>query len=433
MALRKHHPGWTVGITAAAAAMVALSACSSSGSTQAGRSSPVANSSAPAVSTPASSSPGSSSPSSASGPATGSPIKLMYIATKSNPAYSVPEGFAAANAATASINAQGGVNGHKLVMVGCDENLDPNQEKACFDKAAQQHVSAVTGAALLFDQFASVKAAKIPILFAQGDTVKLWTDPISYPNAGSPGQFGGHAVMAAKDGAKTMSIDVVNVGAAVAAGQVISKVAKNENIKVLRTVQSSETGTDLSADAAAAARGNPDAIELVMGGPALVSMVKSLRQQGYAGKIYLDDGLLQSDLITAMGSAADGLQVACIATPTSDTSDPMVKQFLADMKKYAPGGTKLDELSELAWSGVYLYAEVMKSATAFTGPDVINALEHLSGTVTAGVFGQYASNGTPPSSVYPRIFRISYIPAEVKNGTIVATGPSTEIPGSLFN
>jgi ABC-type branched-subunit amino acid transport system substrate-binding protein len=355
----------------------------------------------------------------------------MVIATKSNPGLSQANLFAAAQAETDAINANGGVNGHKLVLLQCDENLDPNQEKACVNKAVSENVSAVVGSSLLFDQFGPLAAAHIPLLYNIGLSPKLYTDPISYPTPGIVAWFAGEAMLAGKDGVKTVKLGAVNQAASGAACDIAKLGLQNQNITVLGTVTSNLTSPDRTADAAALMSGNAGGILLCGDDLYNVPMIKALRQAGYGGKIYSQASGILPDQAKSLGSLGEGVRVSFYGQPSDNISNPIVAQMVDSVNKFAPG-TKLDETAAAGWSGVYLYAEVMAKATAFTGQDVIAALDAVTTPIQGGVFGPFVGKGAPPFAQYPRLFSVSFLPGEVKSGKVVATGDFITIPAGIL-
>ena len=114
------------------------------------------------ASSPASSD-GSSADVTAAPAADGEPIRLMSIYVKNNPAFSQPQTFAGAQARVDAINADGGVNGRPIQLIGCDSNLDPNQEKACIDQAISEQVSAVVSSSIFFTPLTSLEGSGHPI------------------------------------------------------------------------------------------------------------------------------------------------------------------------------------------------------------------------------------------------------------------------------
>jgi ABC-type branched-subunit amino acid transport system substrate-binding protein len=407
----------------AAACAAVVSSCSSG-------SSGVASTSSAATSSGSSAPAGAGSASGGSA-ATGSAVKIMVIATRNNPGVAQPELFEAAQAETDAVNASGGVNGHKLVLLQCDENLNPNLEKACVDEAVSDKVSAVVGSAMLFDQLGPLASAHIPLLYNVGLTPALYADPISYPTAGIVGWFAGEAMMAARDRVKTVEFGEVNQASSADACAIAKTVLANEGIKVLGAVTSNLVSTDRTADAAALMLGNPGGILLCGNDIYNVPMIKALRQAGYEGYIYSEgSGVLPAEA-ESLGSLGNGVRIANDSWPPSDISTPIVAEMVSSIDNYAPG-TELDETSAVGWSGVYLFAHAMAKATSFTGQDVINALNAVKTPIQGGVFGPFVGSGTPPFSQYPRLFNVSFLPAELENGKLVATGGFITVPTNLL-
>ena len=107
-----------------AAALAAATACSSGSS--AGSSTAPGTASASAPSTASASAPGTVSASAGASQATGSPITIADVAPFSGPDAALgPTYLASCYAATAAINANGGVDGHSLNCKSVDTRGDP--------------------------------------------------------------------------------------------------------------------------------------------------------------------------------------------------------------------------------------------------------------------------------------------------------------------
>jgi ABC-type branched-subunit amino acid transport system substrate-binding protein len=356
----------------------------------------------------------------------------MMIATKNTPGLKEQPAFAAAHARVDSINASGGVNGHQLTLLECDENLDPNQEKACVDKAVGEQVSAVVGSSLLFDQFDALQRAGIPLIYNVGLTPKLYQSPISYPTGGVVSWFAGEAMMAAADGIKSIAIGGVNHGASQAAIAIAKTAATNLGLEIKGTVTSSITATDLTADAAALAGKGADAVLLAASNTYEVPMIRALRQSGYAGRIYVQAPGVKPAELKTLGAAAEGVRVAAVGQPTDSAETPLVKEMRADANDYGSPEILGDERAAASWSGVYLFGRIMATATSFTGKDVIAALDKLKTPIPGGVFGPFSGTGTPPFPTYPRLFSASFLPGTVEKARIVPSGDFITIPSSVL-
>jgi ABC-type branched-subunit amino acid transport system substrate-binding protein len=362
----------------------------------------------------------------------GSEVKIMMIATKNTPGLKEQTAFAAAQARVDSINASGGLNGHRLTLLECDENLDPNQERACVGKAVDEKVSAVVGSSLLFDQFDGLQRAGIPLIYNVGLTPKLYQSPISYPTGGVVSWFAGQAMMAKADGVKTIAIGGVNHGSSQAAVDIATKAAENLGLELKGTVTSSITATDLTADAAALSGKGADAILLAASNTYEVPMVRALRQGGFTGKIYVQAPGVKPAELKTLGAAAEGLRVASVGQPTNTADTPLAQQMRSDVADFGSPELLGDERAAASWSGVYLFGHLMAEATSFTAKDVIAALDALKTPIPGGVFGPFAGTGTPPFAAYPRLFSASFLPGTVEKGRIVPSGDFITIPPSVL-
>src|SRR3974377_1554089 len=88
------------------------------------------------------SSSGSGSASSTGSSASGTPLKIGLI-TVVGTALNFTDQLSAANAAIRQVNSEGGIDGHQVQLVFCNEALDPNKGAACARDMANDHVMAM--------------------------------------------------------------------------------------------------------------------------------------------------------------------------------------------------------------------------------------------------------------------------------------------------
>ncbi|MBN0044972.1 ABC transporter substrate-binding protein [Streptomyces actuosus] len=117
------------------------------------------------------------------------PIKVMTWAPMDSDVDSKPGMPAFAQAYERWINAHGGMNGHRLKVLVCDEHNDSVGAAKCARLAVQEHVVAVVGS---YSQYADsffppLEGAGIPYIGGYGITTAEFTSPLSYPvNGGQP-------------------------------------------------------------------------------------------------------------------------------------------------------------------------------------------------------------------------------------------------------
>jgi branched-chain amino acid transport system substrate-binding protein len=361
---------------------------------------------------------GSSAPISS---ATGSPVKLMIMAVKNTPVLAQQEQFDAAQARVDYLNDHGGVNGHKLVLEQCDTKLDPNAEQACLNKAVTDKVSAVVGSTILFSSFKNLEDAKIPLIGAQGITPSQLQSPIAYPFGSIFAWFAGMVQMAKSDGVSNVAVDYLQTDAAKFSDGVVLKQAEALGITVKTNLGTALTTTDYTADAATLTKDNPEGIIVIGSTGTAPGLIKAIKAGGYTGKIYSLSADFKEEDLSTFTDVLEGVRISNAAMPLDNTSDPGVQAYKADMAKYMPS-SKQDENGELGWSGVEMYYQIMKNASAFTGADVIAAAEALKTPITVGPYGQIHTTGTSPLPTYPRLLNHNFVPSTIKSGKIVADG-----------
>ena len=173
----------------------------------------------------------------------------------------------------------------------------------------------------------------------------------------------------------------------------------------------------------------------MLNGPAevLTKFTLSMRQAGYTGLIVSFGSGVGGDAIESLGEDGNGVLVSLIAKPVSDSSDPMVAQFVAEMDATDSSASK-DELAAYGWSSVYVFGEVMKDATAYDAAGTIDTFNKMTTPIDAGLFGPFQGSGTAVSPDTPRLFNLSYVEGEIKDGELIATGgfedPAKVLAGS---
>lgn len=356
---------------------------------------------------------------------TGSPVKIMAIAVRDTPILSEAELFDGAQTRVDAINATGGLNGHRLILEKCDSALDPNREQACLNQAVSDKVSAIVGSSILFSTFSSLEAVHIPLIASQGADPEEFKSSISYPFGGDFSWFVGVVAQSKKDGIKTAAIATLANDQSAFANTILKSAAVKAGITVTSTVASASTTVDFSAAAATVISKHPDAIWTTVTPQTFGALVLALRQAGYTGKIYVQSSGVTAASLQAMQGTAGNIEVSAQGRPLSETTNPQVSQFLSEMHQFAPSA-KQDEFTELGWSGVFIFAELMAKATSFAGPDVITAANATTSPISGGLFGPFVGAGSSPEPAYPRLFNTSYIAGTVVNGVIQANGDFTD-------
>ncbi|CAL9455413.1 hypothetical protein SUDANB58_02539 [Streptomyces sp. enrichment culture] len=130
----------------------------------------------------------------ATGGSGGDPITVMTWAPQDTGATNKPGMPAFARAYARWINARGGINGHPLNVLTCNEHNDSIAAARCARRAVKENAVAVVGSySQHADSFFPVlEGAGIPYIGGYGITNTEFTSPLSYPvNGGQPALLAG--------------------------------------------------------------------------------------------------------------------------------------------------------------------------------------------------------------------------------------------------
>lgn len=354
---------------------------------------------------------------------TNTPVSIMVAVTLNNPALSTPEYVAGAQARANILNQSGGLNGHPIKIVVCDENADPNLTTACARQAASDKVIAVTGNILYPGPWPILAAANIPVIGAGASTPQELQSPVAFENVGNGIQDGeGLAVLFAEAGATKISA----ITCAAPAACFNTENAMNNALKVGgkpsgKVFTFPLSATDYTSVAAAAIASGANAIAVTGTSSSVPNIIKALRQQGFRGLIGTGQSELPQNVIAEMGAAAEGVLVSGRTLPPSAAPTVLdVANFLAAMKTYAPTD-KIDDLSAEGWGNVGLIDAVSKEKhlTTITSSTLLQAFDTLNVAIPDGICPPFQVAGlTSPYPGEPRLLKVYAALSKVENGII---------------
>jgi branched-chain amino acid transport system substrate-binding protein len=369
---------------------------------------------------------GSNNSSPSAGTAAATSIVIGGAGPLHNPAYNEPTLLTGMQAAVDSINAAGGVKGHKLKLQFCDTGYTVNGELGCAHQFVSQQVAAAVDPYFLADQSGSevklLQQAGIPIFGGQGLSPTELNNPDAYPlSSGLPGWTYGAVASLVKAGAKKISILVDTNPGSQFAGQLLAAAAKSAGITAPVVTGDPNADPTFSAAAAKATASGKNGVALFPSPVNVPKMIKALRQTGFQGKISLPTVILPAVFIKALGAAGNGVLADSQVALTTDTSNPGVQKYLADMAKY--GHNQVTDASIFAWSAVQLFAKAIAGATSFDAKGATAALKSLSTPVDIKTVAPWQAAGvTSPLPAFSRIVNPTVTYGVVKNGQLVTEG-----------
>lgn len=311
------------------------------------------------------------------GKATGSPIKLGDIESVAD----TPEFGPGEDVAADYINSQlGGINGHPVQIVHCDEKLSPSVAATCTQQFIQAGVVGVIGYPLVWDsvQLPAIERAGIPDLTIAASAPEALACGVCHTLGGSyPSSIGAAVPYSKQIGAKSMFIITCQVPGCVNAGKFAAKLATANGIKYLGSASHPTAAPDVVTGVRKALATHPDVILLIDDPTSSAREVVAAVQGGFKGKILSNQNSGAPGVIQSMGSAASHFAFSAATLSYQDAANPEVKAYQEAMKTYH--GSNED------WVSLEGFSNVMTVAAA---------LEHITGTITAASVNHYY-NVTP--------------------------------------
>jgi branched-chain amino acid transport system substrate-binding protein len=398
--------------------------CSGPGRKSPGR---LAVASAVLVLTLASAACGTNSGSSGSAGLRKAPIKVMGIG-----GYTVmdPLAFLKSDllAAAAAVNRAGGINGHPLQMLICDDNGDPNKNLACSRQAVADHVAAViTTDADTVAGLPILEAAGIPDLSTLGFWNQELTSRYVFPiNGGAPGEAADNAALLVK-GAHAHRIAIVYADQpdGLQAEQAAAAALKRLGITSVRAVPMNEhTTTDPTPVVIRSTEGGIQAVLLILAYDAADRYLRAAYRLHIRNVTFgSDEDTFPPSVIKDLGPEANGTLVVASSIPLTMTSQPPVREFLEQMRPY-PGFTlsnwTIPNIGVDNYTAVQLFAQVAKTVPVVTAQTIETALSHAQNVQAGGMSAPlqfvHLVGGYPGIT---RIFNDKVLLMRIENGRLV--------------
>lgn len=309
----------------------------------------------------------------------------------------------------AKVNAQGGINGRKLVLQDCDSQYDPAATQRCATEMANQHVLAIVGwtAPKAEDQAINFLAAPedkggagIPVIGGLG-TPNEFKWPISFPTSANFVSYGlQEAHRLCQLGYRHPALITLNDVAWV---QAVNNAARTEMQRTCgatptdeEDVSSSWAGYDGTVfnlmhagnNGSGCAPGQtysgspsscPDALVAGLDPFSYKRLFDAMQRASWQPPLLaagLDKGNVvdpgdPQNLQTAYGNELKGANsLVAFLSPYDHRSNPTVADYLSTVQQYFPGQVKnLDIYTQIAWTAAKVFVEAAKRA----GPNLTRA------------------------------------------------------------
>lgn len=356
---------------------------------------------------------------------TGAPVTVMTIAPVNTAAINEPEVQNAATAAVKYLNENGGLAGHQVNLINCNDGNNANTAAACARDAVQQKAIAVVGGFSTNGATIApiLEAAKIPWVAPVAFSANELNDEGMYPILSGAPAFAALGERAAKDGCKTISTVVYDTPTTDQSIQLIDAGIKAGGGSGSTAVKVPTTTTDFSSVAESASK--TDCAILGLPNDQIVAVAKAGQSLGLSPKYYLLSGALNNTTITGAGGALNGAVSVQNFPLSTDKAWSAAEASGAQVDWTAP-------YNQNTWAGYMTLAEVLKGASGtVTAATVSGALNQATDVTADGLIQPTNFTKTFPVPGLSRVFNRQVIFVQVKGNAIAQLG-SWQDAGAAF-
>jgi branched-chain amino acid transport system substrate-binding protein len=327
-------------------------------------------------------------------------------------------------------NANGGINGHEVVLDFCNENLNPNTARNCARQMVSDHVIAMADTSVITaeaDAYKILGAANIANVGPVSFSGAAATDPDSYlirPDENySIASLAQYSVSA---GDKKIALALLDSPLTATYKPLLSKVAPALGGQLVTTVTFPQVTSDVSTQAEALMSASPDAVMLQQSPAAALPMMKDMDALGYKGKFLSDGAQFTASDLAGLGSVANQLMFTSPFPPATDTSILGIKEFRAAMTAEkaagdteAPAGDAVESYDIQAWADVTAIQRIANASKATDAASFKTAIDATKDLNLDGVVPPWTPNESHSGAPEPRVNNGSFYEYSWDNGKAV--------------
>jgi ABC-type branched-subunit amino acid transport system substrate-binding protein len=352
------------------------------------------------------------------------PVSVMLMIPLSGNAIQLPDIKQSVTAGVDDINAHGGLSGHHVNLIVCDDGYNAALTTACATKAVQQKVVAVLSAFTPYGSlvYSTLKPAGIPSIGDFPSSNADRTNPLSWPALGdADGIYTGLGLAAAKSGCKDVGMLSLDQPSSNPYINYVRAGVQSGGGKLEQPVLVPLTAVDMAPYVTRAESKPIDCLVFNLLPTNTVSVVNAAKSTGKDVKLASIE-IEVAQALQQLGSKADGM---IVGTPILDaTLDPpadapdALKRYAAQMKKYQPGKAA-DSFSLQGWEAVEMLRQAAQGLKDINPKTLVAALDKLDWK--PGISGEANWGAPAPVPGLPRMRNTSEWVATVKDGKVTLT------------
>ena len=309
--------------------------------------------------------------------ATKSPLTVALETAVGSPVDSHPYTEPSAQAAVRAVNARGGLNGHPVKLVFCNDHSNASEASACARTFVANHVIACVGCHSLSDNLVQpiLAAAHIPMVAEQAVSAQTFNGSNMYlPQGGSIIAYEVAIGYAVHRQGGHLGVAFADVPAGQAFEQFTAAIVKAAGGGAFTTkVPVPPTTSDFSSLAALAQGGGTHQLLMLLDHAQYEPLMKAILASGGGLSNYYSTELTSQNDINGFGRLADHLIVGGSFPPANS---PQMAPFVDDMKNY--GGPPINDITlendALPWVALQVLAKTTKGMDTINGTTIMAAL-----------------------------------------------------------
>jgi ABC-type branched-subunit amino acid transport system substrate-binding protein len=348
------------------------------------------------------------------------PVKLMAMGPIEAPGFSLPGIPIGAEIAIEEINAKGGVNGHLLELVTCNDLNEPNAAIDCARQAIKEEVVALVGGLSGSDLKVIPLLAQAGIPWVGPSTADAYTEENLFliGNEGAPGYVAIGSALS-QIGCKDVGVVIATLGLPQSGEDIEAGLTANGTAKVVGTFKAPTNSVDWAPIVTAAHSAGADCIGGGVGPSELPGLIAAM-ESGPKMKLVVLSGGLPDALASQIGAQANGVYTVSGYLPF--TSESGVVQELGAKAKAKNPKVPPETFTQTGYASVGVVAEAAKGLEEITAATLMEALPTVSNydTGLGPVLNLTKSIGVPG---FERTFNPDWYLNVVKNDVSVLAQP----------
>lgn len=356
---------------------------------------------------------------------TGDPVTVMTISTYDTDTLNAKAVLDIAQGAVVQINNEGGLGGHELKLITCNDSADPNKAADCARQAVEQKVAALVGGFTANGDaiMPILEQAGIPWFAPPGISAGELSSEDSYPITSGVLGLAGLGQMAAEDGCDSVASVNYDLPSAGQISQLVDLALTNAGHDKSTLIKVPPTTTDFSSLA-------QDVSEYdcaIVGTPPqpFLGIAAAGAQLGMETKFYVVPGGLTDTAAENGGAAVEGSKTLSNFPGSDDPIWDEAKKYVGDLADEENGGWSALYFQN-TWVAFRTFLSLIKNNDDFSAAGVKATLDATTQVDTDGFAPPFSFAEDFPAPGLNRVFNYQELTFEIKDGKLVQDGTETK-------